>query len=65
MNLLLGDYGKSILMPELMPDLDTWTRTPTITNKWISSWIIGRGKINIITVSIATSNVIFLCFSLQ
>ena len=50
------DYGKSRVMPSSTSDLETQTRTPTSMNPCISSWIVGRRNIRIITVSTATNN---------
>ena len=51
-----GDYGKARLTPQSMSYLETRAQIPTITNQWISSWLVGRRKRKISTVSTATSN---------
>ena len=59
-------YGKSILTPSSTSYLGMLTQIPTIMSQWISSWLVGRRKGGIITVSTSTSNRnMFLHFSSQ
>ena len=48
---LYEDYGKPRLTPSPTSDLEMLTWIPTSMSQWIISWIIGRRKIWIMTVS--------------
>ena len=49
-------YEKVKLTPSSTSDLEVLMRIPKITRQCISSWIVGRSKIRINTVSTTTSN---------
>ena len=48
-------YGKARLIPSSTSDLEMLTRMPTSMSQWRSSWIVGKNKRRIITLSTTTS----------